>query len=109
MFGLFSFVDDMISGIISQILQQVNIVQDAVTAPLRAIVNSVLAGAWKGDGANRFASEMTQEVIPMLVGIMNTNQNYANAIKKSHDRMNQAFQQAANQAQTLFDVFGSIF
>ncbi len=109
MFGLFSFVDDMISGIISQILQQANIVQDAVTAPLRTMVNSVLSGVWKGDGANRFASEMTTEVIPMLVNIMTVNTNYANAIKKSHDRMNQAFQQAASQAQTLFDVFNSVF
>jgi uncharacterized protein YukE len=109
MSGLFSFVDDLISGIISQVLQQVNIVQDAVTAPLRAMINAVLAGAWKGDGANRFASEMTSEVIPMLVNIMAANTNYANAIKKSHDRMNQAFQQAASQAQTLFDVFNGIF
>jgi uncharacterized protein YukE len=109
MFGLFSFVDDLISGIISQVLQQVNIVQDAVTAPLRSMVNAVLAGAWKGEGANRFASEMTSEVLPMLVNIMATNTNYANAIKKSHDRMNQAFQQAASQAQTLFDVFNGIF
>lgn len=109
MFGLFSFVDDMISGVVSQILQQVNIVQDAVTAPLRGLVNSVMAGMWRGDGANRFVAEMTSEVIPMLVGIMNTNQNYANAIKKSQDRMNQAFQQAASQAQTLYDVFNNIF
>ncbi len=109
MFGLFSFVDDMVSGIISQILQQANVVQDAVTAPLRAMVNSVLAGAWKGDGANRFASEMTQEVLPMLVGIMTVNTNYANAIKKSHERMNQAFQQATTHAQTLIDVFNSVF
>ncbi|MEI6291668.1 MAG: hypothetical protein WCP19_14690 [Chloroflexota bacterium] len=109
MFGLFSFVDDMISGIISQILQQVNIVQDAVTAPLRGIVNQVLAGVWKGDGANKFANEMTSEVIPMLVNILTGTTNYSNAIKKSHDAMNQAFQQAASQAQTLFDVFNGIF
>ncbi|MCX6080281.1 MAG: hypothetical protein NTW32_12170 [Chloroflexi bacterium] len=109
MFGLFSFVEDMVSGIISQILQQANIIQDAVTAPLRTMVNSVLAGAWKGDGANRFAAEMTSEVIPMLVSIMTVNTNYANAIKKSHARMIQAAAQAASQAQTLNDVFNSVF
>lgn len=109
MFGLFSFVSDMINGIVSQVLQQANIILDAVTSPLRAMVNSVMAGVWKGDGATRFVSEMTSEVIPMLVGIMSTNTNYANAIRKSHDRMNQAFQQAASQAQSLFDVFSSIF
>jgi hypothetical protein len=109
MFGLFSFVEDMVSGVISQILQQVNIVQDAVTAPLRALVNQVMAGIWKGEGANRFVAEMTSEVIPMLVNIMSVNTSFAGAIKKSQDRMNQAFHQATAQAQTLYDVFGSIF
>lgn len=109
MFGLFSFVEDLVSGVISQVLQQVNIVQDAVTSPLRGLVNAVMAGMWKGEGANRFVQEMTSEVIPMLVNIMGINTNFANAIKKSQDRMNQAFHQATAQAQTLYDVFGSIF
>jgi hypothetical protein len=109
MFGLFSFLEDMVSGVISQILQQVNIVQDAVTAPLRALVNQVMAGMWKGEGANRFVAEMTSEVIPMLVNIMSVNTSFAGAIKKSQDRMNQAFHQATAQAQTLYDVFNSVF
>jgi hypothetical protein len=64
---------------------------------------------WKGEGANRFVQEMTSEVIPMLVNIMGFNTNFANAIKKSQDRMQQAVHQATSQAQTLFDVFGNIF
>jgi hypothetical protein len=109
MFGIFSFIEDMVSGIISQILQQVNIVQDAVTQPLRGLINQVMAGMWKGEGANRFVAEMTSEVIPMLVNIMGVNTSFAGAIKKSQDRMNQAFHQATSQAQTLYDLFGSIF
>ncbi len=109
MFGLFSFVEDLVSGLISQIIQQANVIQDAVTSPLRTILSQVTGGVWKGEGANRFVNEMSSEVIPMLVNIMNVNNQYANAIKKSQDRMNQAFQQAASQAQTLFDVFGEIF
>ncbi len=107
--GLFSFVDDLVSVVISQVLQQVNVVQDAVTSPLRAMVQSVTGGIWKGDGSVRFVDEMTTKVIPMLVNIMSTNQNYANAIKKSQDRMNQAFQDASNAAQVLQDVFSAIF
>lgn len=109
MFGLFSFVDSLVDNVISQIIQQANIVQDAVTAPLRAIVNSVMSGIWKGEGANRFVAEMTNEVIPMLVNIMSVNNSFAGSIKKSQDRMNQAFHQAASQAQTLYDVFNGIF
>lgn len=109
MFGLFKWVEDLVSNVISQVLQQVNIIQEAVTSPLRALVNQVMAGMWKGEGANRFVQEMTSEVIPMLVNIMGFNTNFANAIKKSQDRMQQSVHQATSQAQTLFDVFNRVF
>lgn len=109
MFGLFKFVDDLVSNVFNQILQQVNVIQDAVTAPLRGLVQQVSGGIWKGDGSVRFVNEMTSEVIPMLVNIMGINMGFANAIKKSQDRMNQAIKQSTTQVQTLFDVFGQIF
>lgn len=109
MFGLFSFVSDIFSGVTSQILQLVNVIEDAITAPLKAMVSQVVAGAWKGDGASRFASEMGSEVIPMLASIMVVQLNFGNAFKKSQDRMHQAFQQSANVAQSLFDVFNNVF
>ena len=107
--GLFKFVEDLVSNAISQILKQVNVVQDAVTAPLRALVNEVMGGMWKGEGANRFAQEMTSEVIPMLVNIMGFNTNFANAITKAQNRMNQAINQATSKAQSLYDVFNGVF
>ena len=106
---MFSFVEDAISGIISSILSQFNFIQDLITAPIRQMVSSVLAGVWRGDGANRFAAEMTNEVIPMLGGLLTGGSNFAGAIKKSQDLMLQGFQQAASIAQTLFDPFNSIF
>ncbi len=109
MFGLFKFVDDLVGNVANQILQQVRVIQDAVTSPLRALVQQVTGGIWKGDGSVRFVNEMTNEVIPMLVNIMNVNTSFASAIKKSQDRMNQAIKQSTSQAQTLFDVFGQIF
>lgn len=107
--SIFKWVRNLVNNVISQIMQQVNIVQDAVTAPLRAMVNQVLAGIWKGNGAERFVGEMTSEVIPMLVNIMGINTGFANAIKRMQDRMEQSERQASSQAQTLFDIFGKIF
>lgn len=107
--GIFKFVEDLIGNAISQILKQVNVIQDAVTSPLRALVNEVMGGMWKGEGANRFVQEMMSEVIPMLVNIMGFNTNFANSITKAQNRMNQAINQATSQAQSLFDVFGGIF
>jgi hypothetical protein len=107
--GLFKFVEDLVGNVINQIMKQINVIQDAVTAPLRSLVNEVMGGIWKGDGANRFVQEMMSEVIPMLVNIMGFGTNYANAISKAQNRMNQAINQATSKAQTLFDVFNSIF
>ncbi len=109
MLGLFKFVDDLVGNVANQILQQVRVVQEAVTSPLRGLVQQVVGGIWKGDGSVRFVNEMTSEVIPMLVNIMNVNTSFASAIKKSQDRMNQAIKQSTSQVQTLFDVFGQIF
>lgn len=109
MFGLFKWVEDLVNNVINQVLQQINIIQDVVTSPLRALVNEVMGGIWKGDGSVRFVQEMTSEVIPMLVNIMGFNLSFADAIKKSQDRMQQAVKQATSQAQTLLDVFGQIY
>lgn len=110
MFGrILKFARSMVSNIINQIYQQVNLIQDAVTSPLRSLVSLVLSGVWKGDGANRFVEEMTSEVIPMLVNIANINNSYADAIKKSMDRMEQAERQAISKAQQLVEVFSKIY
>lgn len=106
---IFKFARSIVRGIINQIMQQVNVIQDAVTSPLRGLVNQVMGGAWKGDGATRFVDEMTSDVIPMLVNIAGINNNYASAIKKSMDRMEQAEREANSHVQQLFDVFSSIF
>ena len=106
---MFSFLEDAISGIISSILSQFNYIQDAVTAPLRALVNQVMQGMWKGNGANKFVAEMTDMVIPMIASILTGTQNYANSIKKSQDHMLQGFKVAQSIAQSLFDPFNNIF
>ena len=106
---MFSFIEDAIGGIISSILSQFNFIQDLVTTPLRGLVNQVMQGIWKGNGADKFVNEMTQDIIPMIANILTGTQNYANAIKKSQDHMLQGFQQASSIAQSLFDSFNSIF
>ena len=98
-----------VSGIVSQIMQQVNIVQQAITAPLRQWVSAVTGGIWKGDGANKFVEEMTSQVIPQLASIMVINTNFANSIKKSLDTMQQAVNSATNIANTLGDIYNAIF
>lgn len=107
--GIFKLMFQVVEGAISQIINQAKIIEDAVTNPLKAIVQQVTGGVWRGDGATRFAQEMGSEVIPSLLNIMNINQSYAGAIRHSVERMQQAEQQAAQSAQTLLDIFGQIY
>lgn len=107
--SIFSFVEDAVSGIISSILSQFNFIQDLITAPLNAMVQQVMGGVWKGEGANRFVAEMTGEVVPMLAGLLTGGQSFAGGIKKSQDHMITGFGQATKIASGLFDVFNDIF
>jgi hypothetical protein len=99
----------LIQGAVSSITKQGDMIESAVSAPLKGLVNQVSGGMWKGDGANRFVEEMTNEVIPMLARIFLLNSNFATGINKSHARMLQCFTQTKSQAQTLHDVFTDIF
>jgi hypothetical protein len=106
---MFSFVEDAIGDVIKQILGQSGMLGDLVMAPIRAIVQQVLGGIWKGNGADKFVNDMTQNILPKLNNLSQGNQNYGNSLQKASDTMIQSFQQANNVAQGLFDVFNSIF
>ncbi len=106
---LFCFISGQFLGSITQVTKQADVIADSVTAPLKGLVNGVTGGSWKGDGANKFVNEMTSEVLPMLAQLWIANSSFASSLKKSHDRMQDAFKQAASQAQPLMDVFSSIF
>ena len=99
----------IVRGIITMIKSQANIIQLIVTAPLRAMVNQVTGGIWKGDGATRFVNEMTSDVIPALVNIADVNMNFGSQIEKALERMDQAEQAAKNQVQPLYDLFSNIY
>lgn len=110
MFGrILQFLRNPVEGIINQIMQQVNVIQDAVTAPLRAMVGEVMGGIWKGNGANRFVEEMNSELIPSLVNIASVNTNFGSAIKKAMERIMGASQTAKSKVSPLVDIFSRIF
>lgn len=99
----------VINSVIQTITQQIQMLQDAITQPLRGIVQSVVAGAWKGDGASRFVEEMTNEVIPQLLNIGNVTTNFGGAIRRAVEVLDRAEQKATQQAQQLYDVFNNIY
>ena len=99
----------IVRNLIKQIMAQVNIIQSMVTYPIRAIVNQVTGGIWKGNGADRFVAEMTSQVIPSLTNIMTVGSNFSKQIEKGLNAMEQAEQKAKGLAGQLFDVFSNIY
>lgn len=99
----------VVESVIQTITQQVNILQDAITNPLKTIVQAVISGAWKGDGATRFAEEMGNEVIPQLLNIGNVTTTFGGTVRRSVEILNQAEAKATQQAQQLYDVFNNVY
>jgi len=65
MFGfLMRFARKIVEGVLSQLTQQLNVVQELAMAPMRAMVQQVLGGVWRGEGANAFVQEVSNLMIP---------------------------------------------
>jgi hypothetical protein len=99
----------VVLNIIQVIIQQIRLTQDIVTDPLRVMVQAVTGGVWRGEGANRFADEMTSQVIPSLITMGSVMTSFGSTITKSIEIMDQAERKATQQAQQLYDVFNSIY
>lgn len=99
----------VVMNVIKIITSQVNLVQDIVTKPVQAMVQQVIGGAWRGDGAQRFADEMTSMVIPQLSNLTMSFGNTGHYITRALDTMYRADKQASRIAGGLADVFKGIF
>ena len=61
---LMRMVRHMVEQVISQLAQQLNIVQESALNPMRAMVQAVTGGIWVGQGANAFVEEVSNLMIP---------------------------------------------
>lgn len=98
-----------VDGVMGMIRKLLNQVTQEITSPLRSMVQQVVGGDWKGDGATRFVNEMQSMIIPALLSIVGINTSFIGAIQKSMDAMRQADKMATSKANELVDIFGSIF
>jgi hypothetical protein len=97
---------DGVMGMIRKLLGQVT---SEITSPLRAMVQQVTGGIWKGDGAVRFVNEMNSMIIPALLSIVGINTSFVGALQKSTEIFRNADKMATSKANELLDVFGNIF
>ena len=107
--SIFTFLEQQIDTLAREFEDQVNLVRTMVINPLRGNVGLVIAGYWKGNGANRFVNEMNDEILPMLEGLFIITTNFAGGIRKSEEHMDTAIRMACIQSACLMDDYLRIF
>jgi len=106
--NIFGFFGDAIQGIISTFLGQTGLLGDLVMKPLQGLIQQVVGGAWKGQGADKFVETMNQ-TLKQLANLGQSNDNFAQGIQKAVQQMEGAFGQATNVVNSLQDIIGGIF
>lgn len=101
---LLKFARAAVEGVMSQITQQINVVQDQVLQVIMSQLNP-LRDAWKGQGANRFFEEMENQVLPAIQEMMNHGGDYTSNIRKAMDLIEQADTTAMGIVNGILDAF----
>lgn len=101
---LLKFARAAVDGVMGQIMQQVNVIQDQVLQVIMSQMNP-LRDAWKGQGANKFFEEMENLVIPKINQMMSYGGDYAGNIRKAMDLIEGADQRASSIIGGILDEF----
>jgi hypothetical protein len=107
--ALLRLARQVVQGVLSQLTQQLNIVREAALAPMRAIIQQVTGGVWKGDGANAFVEEVSSLMIPGVgqvaehITIMHRN------LQRAVDVIDRADAQVNTKVNSLADIFDGIY
>lgn len=82
----------VVDNVLSQLLQQKNIVNEMVMRPMDAMIQQVLGGIWIGKGADAFVQEVRSVMIP---GVRLTDTNigtFSRNIQFARERIDRADQ-----------------
>lgn len=60
----------VVQNVISQMTKQLNIVEEQTFNPMRAMIQAVTGGIWRGEGANAFVDEISSLMIPGVGRVM---------------------------------------
>ena len=106
---LLRFARQVVLNVMSQLTQQVSVIEDQAMNPMRQMIHQVTNGVWIGEGANAFVEEVSSMFIPGVgrvaetINIVNSNLNHA------IDVLDQADQQVTALANSLGDLFSNIY
>lgn len=106
---LLRFARSVVQNVLSQLTQQMNVVQDQAYSPMQQMVQQVVGGVWVGRGADAFVEEINGLMMPrtnrVTENINTLNKNVMFAI----DRIDQADDEVQTAVNSLGDLFGNIY
>lgn len=106
---LLKFARRVVSSVMSQLMQQQNIVESMAYKPMEAMVQQVVGGVWTGKGADAFVQDVTTILMPKSTKISENINKFNQDLQTSVDVIDQADKQVNNLANGLSDVFGSVY
>ena len=89
---------DLISNVLNMIMEKI---MNEVKTPLQQLVQGVMDGHWKGQGANRFIQEMTGDAVPSFDSTRDSVNELNNNIQQAVGVMNQALSAATNSVNQI--------
>ena len=106
---MFCFIADVVQSVVGQILSQVTNIEEAITSPIRSIVDQITNGIWIGKGADAFVQEMGSVVLPMVTRLVESLMGFNSGIGGASSIMDQLEDAVSGLFGGLGDFLGSIF
>ena len=107
--ALIRFARKVVEGVMSQLMQQFNIVQEQALAPMRLMIQQVTGGIWVGDGANAFVDEVSSLMIPGVGRVAENISVMHKNLQHACDVIDQADSMVQGKINGLADIFDGIF
>ncbi|GAB4439938.1 MAG: hypothetical protein Kow0031_21860 [Anaerolineae bacterium] len=99
----------VVEGVQSQLMGQLNIVQEQARAPMKAMVDAVVGGVWIGKGADAFVEEVSSLMMPGVGQIADQISIMHKNIQHAMDVIDRADEQVSSLVNGLADIFDGIF
>ncbi|MBI1294616.1 hypothetical protein GC175_06620 [bacterium] len=110
MFGiLLRLARQVVAGVMGQLMQQMNIVQQQAYRPMQMMVQQVVGGVWVGKGADAFVQEVQSLMMPNTDQIIQQITRTHRDIQRAVDIIDRADRQVQQRVNALGDVFNAIF
>jgi predicted ribosome-associated RNA-binding protein Tma20 len=106
---LLRFARQVVANVLSQLTQQLNIVQNQALQPMRTMIQQVTGGVWVGDGANAFVQEVSSLMIPGVGKVGENITTMQRNLNRAIEVMDRADQQVNGMVRGLSDVFNGIY